>query len=317
MARILFICGTTNHTTQMFQIARELPEHDHAFTPYYCDGVLELFRRWARPGSTALGSKLRASCLRLLRDRKVAVDLEGRHGPYDLVLTACDLVTPRNVRDTPTVLVQEGMVDAENWLFHLVRTLRLPGWLALSSAAFGLSHAYRYFCVASDGYRDLFVRRGVAGQRVVVTGIPNFDNCDRYRSNSFPHRGYVLACTSDLRETFRHDNRRGFIRWVKQRADGRPIIFKLHPNERACRATREILREVPDASIYTDGSAEEMIANCDVLMTQFSSCTYVGLALGKEVHSWLDLDELRRLMPLQNRSAAANIANVCRRVVAT
>jgi hypothetical protein len=72
-------------------------------------------------------------------------------------------------------------------------------------------------------------------------------------------------------------------------------------------------RLAPGAMVYTTGSAEEMIANCDVLITQFSSTAFVGLALGKETYSDFDMDELRRLMPVQNGSAAVNIADVCRR----
>jgi hypothetical protein len=58
-----------------------------------------------------------------------------------------------------------------------------------------------------------------------------------------------------------------------------------------------------------------MIANCDVLITRFSSTAFVGLALGKETHSDFDMGELRRLMPIQNGSAALQIANVCRRLL--
>jgi hypothetical protein len=65
--------------------------------------------------------------------------------------------------------------------------------------------------------------------------------------------------------------------------------------------------------VFATGSAEEMIANCDVLITRFSSTAFVGLALGKETYSDFDMDELRRLMPVQNGSSAFNIANVCRR----
>ena len=57
--------------------------------------------------------------------------------------------------------------------------------------------------------------------------------------------------------------------------------------------------------VFSTGSAEEMIANCDVLITRFSSTAFVGLALGKETHSDFDMDELRRLMPVQNNSAAS------------
>jgi hypothetical protein len=59
--------------------------------------------------------------------------------------------------------------------FHLVKRLRfLPLWLAGTSTT-GLSDACRAFCVASEGYRDFFIRTGVRPEKFVVTGIPNFD----------------------------------------------------------------------------------------------------------------------------------------------
>src|SRR5262249_23341602 len=149
----------------------------------------------------------------------------------------------------------------------------------------------------------------------VVTGIPNFDDCRRYRENTFPHRGYVLVCSSDARETFKRDDRRAFLERCRRIAAGRPMIVKLHPNEDAARARRELAALCPDALVFSEGSAEEMIANCDVLITQYSSTAFVGVALGKEVHSYYGLDELRRLLPVQNGRAARNIAAVCREVL--
>ncbi|HUP34074.1 MAG TPA: hypothetical protein VNC82_01375 [Candidatus Limnocylindria bacterium] len=67
--------------------------------------------------------------------------------------------------------------------------------------------------------------------------------------------------------------------------------------------------------VFTPGSAEEMIANCDVLVTRFSSTAFVGLALGTETYSDFDVDELRRLMPVQNGSAAFRIGHVRRRLL--
>ena len=95
----------------------------------------------------------------------------------------------------------------------------------------GLSDAYRAFCVASEGYRDFFIRKGARPEKIVVTGIPNFDNCQRYCSNNFPYRHYVLVCTSPLREIFRGEDRKAFIRKAVEIAGGRHLIFKLHPNE--------------------------------------------------------------------------------------
>jgi hypothetical protein len=103
---------------------------------------------------------------------------------------------------------------------------------------------------------------------------------------------------------------------VVQIAAGWPILWKLHPNENVPRARAELARLAPSAEVYDSGSAEEMIANSDVLVTQFSSTAYVGLALGKEVHSYFDVAELRRLSPLQNGGdSARRIAGVCRELL--
>jgi len=171
------------------------------------------------------------------------------------------------------------------------------------------------FCVASEGYKRQFVSKGADPTKIVVTGIPNFDNCRRFLDNTFPHRDYVLVCTSDVRETFGHEDRKAFILKAVRIANGRQLIFKLHPNERVGRATREIKRWAPQAAVYATGSAEEMIANCAVLITRFSSTTYVGLALGKEVHTDFDIEDLRQKMPIQGGAAAEAIAAVCRRLI--
>jgi len=314
--RILFVGGTINHTTQVQQIAAALPECEPAFTWYYCDGLLEVLRRLGWLESTALGNKLRTRCLAYLKAQRLPVDLGGLNGPYDLCVTCSDLAIPRNVRGGAVVLVQEGMTDPEDVIFRIIKALRLPPWLAATSSTTGLSHAYDRFCLSSDGYRRLFIRKGVPGEKIVVTGIPNFDDCKRFHDNAFPHRGYVLVCSSDIRETARWEDRPRFIRQVIATAARRPIIWKLHPNENAVRARAELARHAPGALVLDSGNTEEMIANCAVLVTQFSSTAYVGLALGKEVHSYFDVEELARLCPIQNSSTSAQrIAEVCRELL--
>jgi hypothetical protein len=313
--RIMFICGSMNQTTQMHQISRQLSEYEQSFSPYYCDGVDEMLRRLGLMEFTIIGHKLAGRCRQYLEDHGLPIDYQARNGPYDLVVTCSDVYVQKNIRDNRIVLVQEGITDPETFAFRLVTRFRfLPLWLA-GTAATGLSDAYRKFCVASEGYRDFFIRKGARADKIVVTGIPNFDDCGRYRANDFPHRQYVLVCTSPLREVFRGEDREAFIRKAVAIAGGRQLIFKLHPNENVKRATREISRYAPGASVFTTGSAEEMIANCDVLITRYSSTAFVGLALGKETHSDFDMDELRRLTPVQNGSAALNIAKVCRQLL--
>ncbi len=309
---ILFICGSINQTTQMHQIAGELPEYEHFFTPYYDDGLLELLRRAHLVEFTILGNKLMNRCISYLKVNDLKIDFQGRQRDYDLVVTCSDLVMPRNIRNKSVVLVQEGMTDPENFAYRLRRLFPLiPRWMASTSTT-GLSDLYDYFCVASEGYRELFIRKGAKAEKIVVTGIPNFDNCSRYLDNSFPYKGYALVCTSDIRETLKWENRKAFIRHTVKIANGRQLIFKLHPNENVERATREINEYAPGALVFSGGNTEEMIANCAVLITKFSSVVYVGLALGKEIYSGFDIEELRRLVPLQNGSAARNIAGICR-----
>jgi hypothetical protein len=313
--KILFICGSMNQTTQMHQISRHLLDYDQAFTPFYCDGVHELMRRLHLLEFTIIGEKLASRCRKYLEEQKLPIDYKGKRRPYNLVLTCSDVFMQKNLRGQKLLLVQEGITDPEEWGYRLVKRFPfLPLWLA-GTGATGLSDAYEKFCVAGDGYRDFFVKKGARAEKIVVTGIPNFDNCDRYRDNAFPHRGFVLACTSPLREIFRGEDREAFIRKAVEVARGRPLIFKLHPNENVERATREINRGAPGALVFSTGSAEEMIANCEELVTRFSSTAFVGMALGKPTHSDFDMEELRRLTPIQNHSAALNIANVCRRLL--
>ncbi len=313
--KILFICGSRNQTTQMHQISEHLSdEFDCWFTPYYASGHVEFMRRIGLTEMTIMSRRFTERCLQYLEEHSLAVDIRGELHRYDLVLTCADLVIPKNIRKNKIILVQEGMTDPENWAYHLVKLHLMPRWSA-STAAMGLSDAYVRFCVASEGYRDLFIRKGVKQDKLVVTGIPNFDHCAKFMNNDFPHKNFVLVCTSDSRETVKFEDRKRVILDAVKKANGRLLIFKLHPNENVKRATEEINTYAPDALVFSSGSAEEMIANCDVLITQYSSTVYVGLALGKEVYSNFPIEMLKRLTPIQNNSAARNIAEVCREVI--
>jgi DNA-directed RNA polymerase subunit K/omega len=309
---ILLIGGSLNQTTMMHRIALELPEHDCYFSPYYADGLVQRLADAGWLDFTILGTKIGRRSLAYLRQHGLAIDLRGAARRYDLVVTGSDLIVPRNVRGVPLVLVQEGMMDPENYRYRLVRALGLPRYLANTSMT-GLSHAYERFCVASPGYRDAFVRKGVAPEKLVITGIPNFDDMAAACENDFPHRHYVLAATSCLRETFKYENRRAFIRRAREIAGGRPLIFKLHPNERIDRARREIKELAPEALVFAEGNTHHMVANCDVLVTRYSSVVYFAVALGKQVYADLPLETLRALTPIQNGGTSARrIAEVCR-----
>ncbi len=313
--KVLFICGSMNITTQMQQIAQELPEYDRYFTPFYADGFIKFLNKLKLVEFTIIGDKRAGECHRYLEQHDLSIDYGGTEHDYDLIVTCSDLVVQKNIKDKKRIVVQEGITDPERFSYHLVKTFKfLPKWFAGTSAN-GISNNFDYYCVAGEGYRELFIHKGVKPDKIRVTGIPNFDNCQKYYDNDFPHKGYVLVCTSDLREKFRYENRKKFIKKALEIADGRQLIFKLHPNEKFERRTAEIKKLAPDALVYTSGSAEEMIANSDALITSYSSTIYVGLALGKEVYSVLDMEELRKLTPIQNGCAARHIADVCRELI--
>jgi hypothetical protein len=316
--KVLLIGGSVNQTSICHEISKYLAgDCDCYFTPFYTDHPLVVkVLRTGLLDFTTLGGRFRKQTDEYLAKHRLPVDFGGRQHNYDLVITTSDLLLPENIRHNKTVLVQEGMTDPENFLFQLVRKFRLPPWTALNTSAFGLSGAYHYFCVASEGYRQLFIDKGVDAEKIIVTGIPNFDHAAAFQKNKFPYRNYVLVATSDLRETGRFDRRGKFIREAVALAGGRPLVFKLHPNELIKRSSKEIKRYAPDALIFSAGNIGEMIANCDLLITQYSSVAFIGLALKKKVYSYFNLSQLQRLMPVQNGGKSGRIiAEFCRSLI--
>jgi hypothetical protein len=315
--KILYICGSLNQTTQMHNIARELPEYDSYFTPYHANGheVIKLATRLGILDFTVLGGQAKNKTLNYIRDNNLKLDYEGKQHHYDLVFTCADLLIPKNIRNSKIILVQEGMTDPPNFAFNLIKKYNFPRWLG-GTATTGLSNQYDIFCVASHGYRNKFIAEGIDEKKIEVTGIPNFDYCEKYRDNDFPYHGYALVATSDMRETYKYENRKKFIKRAVKIANGKKLIFKLHPNENISRATKEINKYAPGSYVFHQENIEPMIANCDILITRFSTVVYIGLALGKEVFSDFDIDELNKLLPLQNGGKSAfNIAHVARRLL--
>jgi hypothetical protein len=309
---ILLICGTLNQTKAMIEIGGQLAEHHCYYTPFYCDGHLLRASQRGWLDFTAVAGPLRDRSMRYLREAGVAIDDRGEGRDYDLVVTCTDLIIQQNIKGKRIVLVQEGLTEREGILYLLVKYLGVPRVFA-NTAAFGLSDAYELFCVASPGSRDLFRAKGIRAEKMLITGVPNFDNARAYLDNDFPHKDFVLVCTSNARETFKRDNRMRFLRRALTIAGERPIMFKLHPAERHDRAILEIRSLAPDAVILREGNTEHMIANCSALVAQYSTVAFTAAALGKEVHSYIDPELLRRILPMQNGGTSArHIADVCR-----
>jgi galactitol-specific phosphotransferase system IIB component len=313
--KILFICGSINQTTMMHKIAMNLNDFDLYFTHYYADDFLRFFIKAGLLDFCILGGQFKNRTLKYLKENNLKIDECGASNSYDLIVTCSDLIIPNNIKNNKLILVQEGMTDPEGINHFLVKNLKLPRYLA-STSMNGLSDAFDYFCIASEGYRDHFIGKGVKEEKIIVTGIPNFDNCEMNLNNNFPHKNFLLVCTSDFRETYKYEDRKKFIRKAIEIADGKQIIFKLHPNENSERARKEIKNLIPNALIFDNGITDHMIANCDSLFTRFSSVVYVAITLGKKVYSDIPNEELNRLKPIQNRGTSSKvIADVCRQHV--
>lgn len=321
MKKILFIIGSPNQTSQMHKIASNLPEYDCYFTQFFSDNLL--IKNVVKTGlldQTILAGHWKKKADDYLKRHNLKNDYAGKvyNNTYDLVVLCTELIVPTSVRHIKTVWVQEGMVDPLTNRAKIVRALNLPGFLGGSTALNGSANLCDVYCAASNGYKDYFSKLGTEEEKILVTGIPNYDDISgTIVDNDFPHQGYVFVATSDIRECYGKDDRPAFLKRAAKIANGRKMIFKLHPNEIVERAVREIKENTPEGTlIYTDGNINHMIANCVELITQYSTVVYTGLALNKKVHSYFEIDFLKRHMPVQNAGqSAAIIAQVCREYI--
>lgn len=316
--KILFLTGSLNQTIQMHKIASHLDtRYDCYFTQLFDDGkAINLLMKTGLVESVIISETYREKAENYYRQHGLKSDYRGETlgNTYEMVIMCSDMVFPKKFRNTKTIFIQEGMTDPMTIWSKIVRSMGLPGYYAMSTALNGASNQCDIYCVASQGYKDKFAEAGTGESKIIVTGMPNFDDMQSYYTNDFPHKNYVLAATSDIRELYGFENRKKFIKNCAKIAGGRQLIFKLHPNELKERAIKEIKNNAPKGTlVFADGNANYMVANCDVLITQYSTLAYVGLELGKEVHSYFDVEELKSLAPLQNGGTSSQkIAAICR-----
>jgi len=303
----------------MHQIANKLPEMDCWFSQVFTDSQLlnKIINKTSWANGTALAGQFRLNSEKYMLKHGLQTDYGATQNEYDLVVYCSDMLIPERMLQYKTIWVQEGMIDKFTLLSRLVKSLELPAAFAGNTSLNGSTNLCDIYCAASTGYKEYFANMGTDKDKIIVTGIPNYDDLEKYLVNDFPHRNYVMVATTDMRETYRVENRPAFIKKAVKIATGRPMLFKLHPNENFERAKREIRNYAPAGSmIFTSGNTNEMIANCCELITQYSTVVFTGIALGKKVHSWFDVDELKKLTPLQNGGMSAqNIAAICREYI--
>jgi len=317
--KILFTTGSMNQTIQMHQIARELPEYDCWFSHLFTDSSLinTVIKHTNIIDGTILGSHFKENSETYLRSHNLQIDYRAEMNDYDLVVFCSELMIPKRMLSTKTIWVQEGMVDKFTVRSKVVRALGLPLWFSGDTSLNGSANLCDVYCTASHGYQNYFAESGTDREKIIVTGMPNYDNLKQFINNDFPYHDYVMVATTDMRETYRYENRPAFLKRAVEIANGRRLLFKLHPNEKFDRAKAEIERYTPKGTlVFQAGNTNEMIANCQELITQYSTVVYTGIALGKKVQSYFDIDQLYKLTPIQNGGTSArNISNVCRSFV--
>lgn len=304
--KVLFVVGTKNQTTMMHEISKQLPSHfDCYFSNFYGDGIAKFMTEREMLEVTLMGKSTQKANLKYYQEHGLKDDYRAEKNDYDLVYICNDLYVPKNLRGKQIILVQEGILEPIDWRFYTAGILGLPRLLA-DTSMMGLSHQYKYFCVFSEGYKKEFIKRGVKPDTIKVTSVPNFDNLKTHFKNDFPQKDYVLAITCNHRETRRPEDRIGLIRKVKRIANGKEIIFKLHPKENFKRAIKEIETHAPEAQIFTDGDTNAMVANCDIVVASYSTVILTAAAMGKKVYSdFYSQQQLEELMPIQNNGTSA------------
>jgi hypothetical protein len=310
---ILCVVGSRNQTSQLHQISEYLKEDYNVFYTQIF-GESYFYKLVAEAGfldNTVLGrdSSFTKSSQEYIREHNLDYDYRGMSKgiQYDLAMLSTDLIVPSSFKKIKTIWVQEGMIDPINNFAKLVKRLKLPTYTTANTSLNGTSNLADIYCAMSPGYKNYFSELGTSKEKILVTGVPNFDDIDALKNTSYHESGFVLVATSDIRELGGNDDRHFLINKCIDIAKGKKIIFKPHPNENLERVKSEIYSLIPDATIITEPIIDQLIANCDTLVTQLSSCVYIGLILGKKVYSYFPMDDLESKKPIQNGGTSAKL----------
>jgi hypothetical protein len=305
---VLFICGSKADTACLHQVSQHLDQCRIWFTPYYGGGLVTALRGLGLLDRTIAGRQASQGCLEYLRNHHLAIDWNGGRGRYDLIVTCSDVLLPDNIVRRPLLVVQNELwhPDFAPGLVRRELAHRLRRYVA--AAATGLSGAYERLCVASFGYRDRFVELGVARDRMVVTGLPGHDDYQAYASSEMVGSGYVLVCGTRATESVNGFTLRRLLQRAVAAAGALPILVQLAPDA----PIQPVARWVPHARIAPKIETDALIAGSSLLISPWVAHAYVAMALGKPVLGQRSLRDLHHFVPVQTRSAARDIAGVCR-----
>src|ERR1700756_2232624 len=171
--KILFIIGTPNQTTQMHQISKFL---DDSFDCYFSQifsnhSAFEIVVKSGILNHTIFAGEIKQKADKYLTDNHLKNDYQAKifNNKYDLVVVCTDMVLPKSLQGIKTVWVQEGMIDGYNWAAKIVKALKLPAVLAMSTALNGSSNQCDIYCVGSFGYKSYIAEKGTDISKIAVT----------------------------------------------------------------------------------------------------------------------------------------------------
>ena len=315
--KILFYCGSANQTSQLFQVSQFLQdEYDCWFSPAYFDDWQNLVMRMGLLEMSIVGKRRVNQAIEYLEERNCQIDYRAKKNQYDMVYLCTDVIQPDAFKKHKKIVVQEGFVLPEDWRAPIIKRMSwVYGWA--DTALTAQTDNYDYFCAAGEGYRQYFIDRGADPDKVLTTGIPNFDDLKHLKNNPLHEKDFVLIITSAIREAAGRENRKKYLKYALDQADGRDLIFKLHPSENHDRAIREIRRLTQEGVILMEGNTEHMIANSAQVVARASTVIMTALALDIPVCSpAYTTEELEQFRPLQNNGRSAEaIADLGKKLI--
>lgn len=319
---IICLCGSLNQTKQLHKITEFLKDdYNIFFTQVFGEGLF--YKALAESGvldNTVMGksSSFTKASREYINLHNLNYDYRAQSKgiKYDLALLSTDLIVPKKVKRLKTIWIQEGMIDPLRLTSIMTKKLRLPGYTTGDTSLNGTSNIADIYCSMSPGYKEYFSEWGTEKGKILVTGVPNFDDINAFKLQPYPERDFVLIATSDIRELAGNDDRIYFFQRCREIANGRKVIYKPHPNENLERVKKEVELIIPNVQIITEPILDTLIAHCDTLITQYSSSVYVGLVMGKTVYSYFPIEELESKKPIQNGGKSAElIASIAREYI--
>jgi len=184
--KILFLTGSINQTIQMHSIAKFLPQFDCYFSQFFSENVfISKAIELGVLDTTIMGNPLRKRAEDYIHQHQLPNDYKAKLNSYDLVVFCSDMLFPKKFLTTKTIWVQEGMIDPYTWLSAFIQKMGIPRYWSFGTSLNGTSNLCDVYCAASEGYKKYFISKGTDENKIIVTGIPNYDHYNHWARDTY------------------------------------------------------------------------------------------------------------------------------------